>query len=279
VLTVERRLPEDIVADALSESLGLTRVRLDVINIQPEALKLMTPPTARRYVCLPVEVTAKTLTLAMANPQDIYAIDAVRCAADRPVQPVVASRREILRAIERHYAQSAPAADVATRTDVATPADADDAIDLDHDEASQSPEAAAIVAVCHQILFAAVKLDASDVHVEPGPAGVRVRLRIDGMLREYLDLPLWMKRQLLSRLKVLAHLDIAQQRIPQDGRIKARARGWSDRPAGLDAANPVTAKRSCCASLDRRTRHRSSTSACPRINWRSSTRRCTSLRD
>jgi type IV pilus assembly protein PilB len=78
--------------------------------------------------------------------------------------------------------------------------------------------------VCHQILFAAVKLDASDVHIEPGPAGVRVRLRIDGMLREYLDLPVWMKRQLLSRLKVLAHLDIAQQRMPQDGRIKARGR-------------------------------------------------------
>jgi len=224
VLTVERRLPEDVVADALSESLGLARVRLDALHIQPEALRLMTPPTARKYVCLPVEVTARTLTLAMANPQDIYAIDAVRCAADRPVQPVVASRREILRGIERHYPPCSSAADVANDSGVATLADADDAIDLDHDEAAQPPEAAAIVAVCHQILFAAVKLDASDVHIEPGPAGVRVRLRIDGMLREYLDLPVWMKRQLLSRLKVLAHLDIAQQRMPQDGRIKARGR-------------------------------------------------------
>src|SRR4029077_7556507 len=72
VLTVERRLPEDIVADALSESLGPTRIRIDAVDIQPGALKVLTPPVARRYVCLPLEITDSKVTLAMANPQDIY---------------------------------------------------------------------------------------------------------------------------------------------------------------------------------------------------------------
>ena len=223
VLSVERRLPEDIVANALSESLGFTRVRLDAVDIQPEALQALTPPVARQYVCLPLQLTDRNLVLAMANPQDIYAIDAVQAAVDRRVQPVVATRREILKGISKFYTQVSASPRVFANTEL-THAGGDDAIDLDRDEAAQPSESAAIVAVCHQILFAAVKLDASDVHIEPSPTGVRVRLRVDGMLRDYLDLPVWMQRQLLSRIKVLAHLDIAQQRVPQDGRIKARSR-------------------------------------------------------
>ena len=223
VLSVERRLPEDVVANALSESLGFTRVRLDAVDIQPEALKVLTPPVARKYVCLPLQLTDRNLVLAMANPQDIYAIDAVQAAVNRRVQPVVATRREILKGINTFYAQVSVSSRVFANTELAH-AGGDEAIDLDQDEAAQPSEAAAIVAVCHQILFAAVKLDASDVHIEPAPTGVRVRLRVDGMLRDYLDLPVWMQRQLLSRIKVLAHLDIAQQRVPQDGRIKARSR-------------------------------------------------------
>jgi type IV pilus assembly protein PilB len=227
VLTVERRLPEDVVADALSESLGLTRISLDGVHIQPDALKVLTPPVARRYICLPLEITAGDVTLAMANPQDIYAIDAVRFASNRRVRPVVACRREILNGINRYYAQTSTSADSAIggiEADLVAFEGGDDAIDLDHDEAAQPADAAAIVSVCHQILFAAVKVDASDIHIEPGPDDVRVRLRVDGVLRDYLDLPGWMKTQLLSRIKVLARLDIAQQRIPQDGRIKARSR-------------------------------------------------------
>ena len=185
----------------------------------------MTPPTARKlHRACRWRSRPKTLTLAMANPQDIYAA-LTPCAARRTALFSQSSRAgaKYCAGSRKHYAQSSPAPDVATVTGLATLADADDVIDLDHDEASQPAEAAAIVAVCHQILFAAVKLDASDAHIEPGPAGVRVRLRIDGMLRDASILPLWMKRQLLLRLKVLAHLDIAQQRIPQDGRIKVRA--------------------------------------------------------
>jgi len=223
VLSVERRLPEEIVADALSESLGVRRVRIDDVRIEADALKVLESPLARRYVCLPLALTASDIVVAMANPQDTYAIDAVRSRSDRRVQPVVASRREILKGIDKHYPQAFTATGGLADAELAAFA-GDDVIDLDQDEASQPTEAAAIIEVCHQILFAAVKVDASDIHIEPGSTGVRVRLRVDGMLRDYLDLPVWMKRQLTSRIKVLAQLDIAQQRVPQDGRIKARSR-------------------------------------------------------
>ena len=224
VLSVERRLPEEIVADALSESLGVRRVRIDDIRIEADALKVLDAPVARRYLCLPLALTASDIVVAMANPQDIYAIDAVRARSDRRVQPVVASRREILKGIDKHYAQPFTANGGLADAELTAFAGGDDVVDLDEDEASQPPETAAIIEVCHQILFAAVKVDASDVHIEPGSTGVRVRLRVDGMLRDYLELPVWMKRQLISRIKVLAKLDIAQQRVPQDGRIKARSR-------------------------------------------------------
>src|SRR5215208_4384341 len=131
VLTVEQRLPEDAVADALSASLGLTRVRIDALDIAPDALKLLTPRVARQYVCLPIAMTPKRVTLAMANPQDVSAIDAVQFASSRNVQPVIACRREILDGIDRHYPQHARSADAAPEPGVFTAADGDDLIDLD----------------------------------------------------------------------------------------------------------------------------------------------------
>src|SRR2546430_1804426 len=155
VLTVERQLGEDAVADALSEVLGLTRVRIDAVHIQREALKVLTPRVARQYVCLPLEINARNVTLAMANPQDVYAIDAVQFSSSRRVQPVVACRREILDGIDKHYPQVSASAH-AVDSELVAFAGADEALDLDRDDATQPAEAAAIVSMCHDILFAAV---------------------------------------------------------------------------------------------------------------------------
>src|SRR5215510_5476356 len=102
----DKQLPEDIFADALSESLGLTRVRIAAVHIAPEALKVLTRRVARQYVCLPLEVTKRKVILAMANPQDMLTIDAVQFASNRRVQPVVASRSEILEGIDRYYPEA-----------------------------------------------------------------------------------------------------------------------------------------------------------------------------
>jgi type IV pilus assembly protein PilB len=224
VLTIEERLPEETVAEVLSASLGLARVRIDGLAIQPDTLKVLTRRVAQQYICLPIDLTPKTVTLAMANPQNVYAIDAVRFASSRRVQPVVSCRREILDGIDRYYPPPVTAAEEPADHPLVTAAGDDDTIDLDQADSAEPADAAAVVSVCHQILFAAARLDASDIHVEPGPDEVRVRIRIDGVLRDYIGLPGWMKAPLLSRLKVLAQLDIAQQRMPQDGRIKARSR-------------------------------------------------------
>jgi type IV pilus assembly protein PilB len=210
VLTVEERWPEEAVADALSLTLGVPRVRLEGLRIQPDALKIIAPRVARQHICLPIRVTAKELTLAMANPQNMAAIDAVQFSSNRRVQPVVACRREILDGIDRYYPRGIAATDVSATRALVAFSGGDEGLDLDADETSQSADVAPIVSVCHQILFAAARLGASDVHIEPDAEGVRVRLRIDGVLRDYLVLPNWMKAPLLSRIKVLAHVDIAQ---------------------------------------------------------------------
>ena len=225
VLTAERRLSEDAVADALSRWLKVPRVRLDSIGVESAAVKMLTRRLARRHVCLPLRLTPRKLVLAMANPQDDHAIQDVQFASSRRVQPVVAGRTEILNGIEKYYEAATTPATGATIADAdvfTALVGEDDVMDLDHTDPSQLPETAPAVHACRRILLAAVEFQASDIHIEPGPEDIRVRLRIDGVLRDYLELPGWMRTPLLSRIKILAKLDIVQQRVPQDGRIKAK---------------------------------------------------------
>jgi type IV pilus assembly protein PilB len=226
LLIEQRRLPEDTVAEGFSTWLSLPRVRLDSIVVEPAAVKVVAGPLARKHLCLPVRLAGKNLVLAMANPLDRKAIEDVEFASSREVQPVVASRAEILLGIEEHYGSAAT-----TGKTTAVEAEAfsarvtgdRDALDLDLDATgSLSDEIMPAVQLCSRLVVDAIELRASDIHIEPGPQEMRVRLRIDGVLREHLRIPHWMCAAMVSRVKVLAKLDIATQRIPQDGRIKAR---------------------------------------------------------
>jgi type IV pilus assembly protein PilB len=225
LLIEQRRLPEDTVAEAFSSWLSLPRVRLDSAVIEPAAVKAVAERLARKHTCVPVRLAGKNLVLAMANPLDRKAIQDVAFASSREVQPVVASRAEILVAIEEQYgtpvaAETSAVVEEAFTTRVAGERDV---LDLDETGLLASNTMPA-VQLCSLIVIDAIELRASDIHIEPGPQEMRVRLRIDGVLREHLRLPHWMCAALVSRIKVLAKLDIATQRIPQDGRIKARRR-------------------------------------------------------
>jgi len=227
LLIEQRRLPEDTVAEAFSSWLSLPRVRLDSVVIEAAAVKAVAARLARKHVCVPVSVTGKNLVLAMANPLDRKAITDVEFASNREVQPVVASRAEILVAIDAHYGAAVPADATGVDADVfsARVAGERDVLDLDLDLTGlQSAEVMPAVQLCSRLVLDAIEQRASDIHIEPGPQEMRVRLRIDGVLREHLRLPHWMCAALVSRVKVLAKLDIATQRVPQDGRIKARSR-------------------------------------------------------
>ena len=226
-LVHERQVPEDTLADAFSNSLNVPRLRLDSIVIDAGALKAVTLRLARKHTCLPIRLMGKALVLAMANPLDRQAIKDVEFASSRPVRPVVACRSEILSAILRHYPQAEIDADAANgghpgalagefETPAAAAADRSTALEV-------SPA----VELCDRMIQDAVRLGSSDIHVEPGQVEMCVRLRVDGVLRDHLRLPRWMHAGLISRIKVLAKLDIAQQRLPQDGRIKFDARDRS----------------------------------------------------
>jgi len=220
VLVEERRVSEEALAQALAARLKLPRVRIESLDIQPAAVKAVSGTLARKHMCLPISIDGRRMVLAMANPLDQQAKQDVQFAANRRVEPVVACRSDILTGIEKYYARAQqPLADDAPFSVVEPTGDAWDA---DNADSSGQTERAPAVQLCNQIVTDAMKSNASDIHIEPGPYEFRVRLRIDGVLRDHCGLPRWMHASLVSRIKILAKLDIAQQRLPQDGRIRLK---------------------------------------------------------
>ena len=224
-LVLERRIPEDVLADAFGKALNLPRVVIDATPVDPAALDAVAGWLAHKHTCLPIRFAGKALVLAMANPLDTAAIQDLQFASSRRVQTVVASRTDILVAIGRYY----PSTD-RVKVQPEMPEEAPDPVFAAEPEPlaqAQPVDASPAVELCAQILLDAVTLGASDIHIEAGACETRVRLRIDGVLREYLHVPDWMRSPLLSRIKILANLDIAEQRLPQDGRIQYQVQNHS----------------------------------------------------
>ena len=225
-LVLERRIPEDVLADAFSKALNLPRVVVDATRVDAAAVDTVAGWLAHKHTCLPLRLDGKSLILAMANPLDSVAIQDVQFASSRYVQTVVASRTDILGGIRRFY----PSRDRA-KGEPSTPEQPEDTCVFTTDADSPAPmhlsDASPAVELCAQILLDAVNQGASDIHIEAGASETRVRLRVDGVLREYLHVPDWMRGPLLSRIKILAKLDIAEQRLPQDGRIQYQVQNQS----------------------------------------------------
>ena len=208
------------VAEALAAALNLPRVRLDSIDVEARALKLVAPGLARKHTCLPLRIARNKLVLAMSNPLDREAVDDVRFASSRDVERVVAGRGEILQGIEKHYSAGAAHRTAEKARHSRTSAGGGDCGLLDFERLDpQSSDGAPAVQLCDVIVRDAVARHASDIHIEPGPRELLVRLRVDGVLHEHLRVPRWLHAALVSRVKILARLDIGQQRLPQDGRV------------------------------------------------------------
>jgi type IV pilus assembly protein PilB len=225
-LAVRRDASEEALAKSFSVRLKLPYVRLASIELDADALSLVSHVVLRRHACLPIRFDGRKLVVAMSNPLDLRAIADLQFAASRPVNPVVACRSEILTEIERHFPAAAAEPDRLRPRDIVSLTSiegSDGAWDLDQIDLREAPENAPVVHLCREIMLHAVEAGASDVHIEPGPGDVRVRLRLDGVLRDYVRVPRWIHQALVSRVKVLASLDIAQQRVPQDGRLRVRA--------------------------------------------------------
>jgi type IV pilus assembly protein PilB len=227
LLVVERKMSDEAVAEAFSRWLHVPCVRLATVAIEAAAISSVPGWLARKHSCLPIRIEGRKLVLALANPVDRQTIRDVQFAASRPIQPVVAPRTEILNGIERHYvsdaAQSEP---TAHRDDHLRRVMGDrDVLDLNTIDDRDLREGSAIVQLVNQILLDAIGTRSSDIHIEPGADDLRVRLRVDGILRDHLQLPRWTMTGIASRIKIIAKLDIAERGVPQDGRVKMKSNG------------------------------------------------------
>ena len=203
----------DLVA-ALAGQLGLGFVDLADHSIDPQAVSLLPEPVARRYRALPIGFEDSQLIVAMSDPANVFALDDIRTITGMEVKPVVATVADVENAIRRygHFEQSA-------ENIVSEAASAADEKATDLDSMPSAVEEAPIVRLVNLLITQAVSDRASDIHIEPMERDLRIRYRIDGVLHEVMRSPKNIQNGLLSRLKVMADINIAERRVPQDGRV------------------------------------------------------------
>ncbi len=221
-------LTEEKLLAFLSRQYSVPSVTVSQLDIEPEVLKLVPAQLAERLQVLPVKRTASTLTLAMADPTNVLALDDVAFFTNLQIQPVVASEISIRQAIDRLYgSQGDSVAEMMSELeeaegDVEVVDGEDDPVKTDVFDLKESADEAPVVRLMNMILVDAIRRGASDIHLEPYEKVFRVRFRIDGVLQEIMGPPKRLEAALTSRVKIMANLDIAERRLPQDGRIKLR---------------------------------------------------------
>jgi type IV pilus assembly protein PilB len=222
---------EEPVIKALADYFNLPYVDLDTYIIDEEITKIIPEEMAKRHNLIPLFKIADTLTVAVSDPLNIIAIDEVRNKAKIDLEIVLSTEEKIKRAIERHYGVASTILETTLRrftgevagTVSAEPADYRKTYDLSTKEPLTGiTEDAPASKLFDLVLIQAIKDRASDIHIEPDGKALRIRLRIDGFLYEFLTLPKQVHPSLTSRIKVLAEMDIAETRLPQDGNFNVR---------------------------------------------------------
>ncbi|MBI4435985.1 MAG: type II/IV secretion system protein [Candidatus Omnitrophica bacterium] len=205
-------LTEELLIPLLEERSGLPYVDLDTYTMDPELIKLIPEAVARRYQLIPLFKIGKILTVAMADPSNYFALDEIRLKAHCDVEAVVSTEEKIRQAIDQHYgtggSMEALVKSITQRT-----------MDLGDEKLV---EEAPIIQLVNLLISQAVRERASDIHIEPETDTLRIRLRIDGVLHEIPAPPKELERAVISRIKVLSKMDIAERRIPQDGRFRVQ---------------------------------------------------------
>jgi type IV pilus assembly protein PilB len=211
------------ITDFLSQQYRVQSIDLAEFEIDPEVIKLVSQEVCERHRIIPVSRAGSSLIVAMADPSNLHAIDDIKFLTGYNVEPVVASEVAILQAIERAFAAPEISYDEIMdgfdEEEIEVAQDMDDAAAVDLERASED---APVVRLCNAILLNAIKKRASDIHIEPYERELRVRYRVDGVLQEEMKPPIKLKNAIASRLKIMSSLDIAERRLPQDGRIKLK---------------------------------------------------------
>jgi type IV pilus assembly protein PilB len=211
------------VTQVVARQYSLPSINLGEIEIDAAVLKLIPKEICEKHQVIPVKRNGATLVVAMADPSNIYAIDELKFLTQYNIDPVVSSEAALATAFSRYF-DKGPDLDQmmegfdAENVDFTSGGDDSvNVVDLEN-QAGEAP----VVKLCNAILLSAIKKKASDIHIEPYEKSFRVRFRIDGMLQEEMRPPLKLRNAITSRLKIMASLDIAERRLPQDGRIKLK---------------------------------------------------------
>jgi type IV pilus assembly protein PilB len=214
---------DEEVTNFLSRQYGVPAINLQYFEIDAAVVKLVPEDTAKRYQILPLSRVGASLTIAMVDPTNVFAMDDIKFMTGFNIEPVVASESAIIDAIDKAYGGNHTGENV----DELLAAMGDDAdvelqaeqTEMDLNELEKSADEAPIVKLVNIILTDAVKRGASDIHIEPYEKEYRVRFRIDGVLQHIMTPPLKLKDAITSRIKIMAKMDISEKRLPQDGRI------------------------------------------------------------
>jgi len=225
---------EEITA-LLSKQYGVPSIALAQFEIDAAVVKLVPAETAQKYQIVPLSRSGATLTIAMTDPTNVFAMDDIKFMTGYNVEPVVASETAIINAIQKYYgrqeiADANPSAlEVASKALDDMPVLAGDAVEVleEFEEISvealaKQGEEAPVIKLVNVILMSAIQKGASDIHIEPYEKELRVRYRVDGILYNVMSPPMKFRDAITSRIKIMSKLDIAEKRLPQDGRIKIR---------------------------------------------------------
>src|SRR5881397_1480189 len=243
---------DDTITAVLSRQYGIPSVNLDLFDIDDSVLRLIPQEVAQKYSVLPLSRVGATLTLAMVDPTNVFAMDDIKFMTGLNVEPVVVAEASVQTAIAKYYSTSREI-ELAANSEFAVEgangngfSQADlvslDNLDFDHEaldsevevfedngeielsSLTRMSEDAPVVRLVNVLLVDALRRGASDIHVEPYEKELRIRFRIDGLLYDVMHPPLKMRDALISRIKIMSKLDISEKRLPQDGRIKIRVK-------------------------------------------------------
>jgi type IV pilus assembly protein PilB len=218
-------LTDEDVTNFLSRQYGVPAINLSYFEIDPAVVKLIPYETAKRYQILPLSRVGASLTIAMVDPTNVFAMDDIKFMTGFNIEPVVASESSILEGIDKAYGTTKEEENLETVMMSMSEMDEND-VELQSEQTEmalsdleRAADEAPIVKLVNLVLSDAVKRGASDIHLEPYEKEFRVRFRIDGVLQSIMTPPIKLKDAITSRLKIMSKLDISEKRLPQDGRI------------------------------------------------------------
>jgi type IV-A pilus assembly ATPase PilB len=256
-------ISDDVITSVLSRQYGVPSINLDLFHIEDETINLISQDVALKYTILPISKVGATLTLAMADPTNVFAMDDIKFMTGLNVEPVIASETSIQNAIGKYYSssKSIEVAGISDRFDKfhaktskngngakndqkISEAELNVSLDrfqfekdtagelevveeneeIDLAQLAKASEDAPVVRLVNVLLVDSLRRGASDIHIEPYEKDFRIRFRIDGVLYDVMHPPMKMRDPLISRLKIMAKLDISEKRLPQDGRIKIKVK-------------------------------------------------------